>query len=336
MKIKIILSVVLVLLSLPFSLANEEIVARGKYIYDETGTLSLKDNLALSAPLWKLDDKTGYETVYVFPRGKLTVDQMGEWFNKHGVGKKTDNGLAMFVFPDNAVYGMIGRGHDRIATPYLTTFAPRPLGGLEKDKVKALNNLSIDLKKQLDTTTTTYERVYSTGKAVIDNLHIIMGWASLIALVILLFKQRDGFQWNDLLWPAVILILTLFVVGIMSIDSDDNVPSYSKEFGAITSTKLKSHEYTERHCSGSGDDEICWWDHHTEYYNYVEILSYDFKPYSYRFYSKDNDWAWERKERELLGLYVNIKGNSVFSVDFPVRDNSGGQTDYYGAWVLRK
>ncbi|MFA6097215.1 MAG: hypothetical protein WC788_06315 [Candidatus Paceibacterota bacterium] len=320
-------------LSIPMVLAQENTVPRGKYIYDERGTLSIQDTLFLSSSLWKLDAKTGYQTVYVFPKDNLTEREMAKWFNDHGVGNaKTETGLAFFIFPDNSVFGMIGRKHDRIGTPYLSYFSARSLAGIENDRTRALNNLTFDLKKELGVSAT-YERAYNTGKAVADNFHIIMGWAFMISLFVLLYKQKDGYQSSDLVLPAIILVLTLFAVGIMSLGSNDSLPSYTKEFGITTSTKLKDHEYTERHCSGSGDDEICWWDRHTEYFNYVTITSYDFKVYNYRFYSKDNKWAWERKEGELLGLDVYIQGNSVSSVELPVRDNSGGRTEYMGTWI---
>lgn len=321
-------------LSFPAALANEDAGPRGKYVYDEAGVLSIKDTLGLSALLWKQDIKTGYETVFVFPKEKLSVEQMGKWFDTHGVGDpKAETGLTIFIFSDNTVYGMVGRKHDRIAAPYLTYFAANALKGFEKDRVRALNNLSIELRKQLDTPTT-YERAYNVGKTVVNNLHIIMGWASLIALIVLLYKQKDGFQADDLLWPAIILILTLIVAGIMSVGSNDNLPSYTKEYGIINSTKEKSNTYSEQHCVGSDDDEVCWWDTHTEYFNYVGILSYDFKPYNYRFYSKDSKWAWQRTEGELLGMEIYIQGDSVESVEFPIRDNSGGQTDNYGSWII--
>lgn len=93
MKSKIIL-IALILLSFAFVTsavtAREDFQERGRYIYDEANQISLESELGLSAYLWKLDVKSGYETVVVFPKEKLTVEQMGDWFNQHGIGKEKE------------------------------------------------------------------------------------------------------------------------------------------------------------------------------------------------------------------------------------------------------
>lgn len=308
---------------------------RGKYIYDEAGRISLEAKLGLSAYLWKLDTKSGYETVVVFPKEKLTVEQMGDWFNKYGVGKeKKDNGLAIFVFPDNTVYGMIGRGHDRIATPYLTTFGERSLRGLDKEFVLAVLNFLNVLGKKIDEPTA-FEKAEGIGKAVIVNFDIILLWLLLISLLILLYQQKDGFQTSDLTVPAIFFVLAVVVFGIMAIGSEFS-SNTGREYGVITSTKMDSDTYTETHCSGSGKDRHCRTEWHTDYINDATIISYDFREYQHRFRTKDSKWAWQRTEGELLQLGVNVQNHGLSWADAPINDISGGLTDRYGTWIKTK
>lgn len=108
----------------------------------------------------------------------------------------------LFVFPDNTAYGMIGRGHDRIAVPYLTTFGERALKGLDKEPVLATLNFLNVIGKKIDELTV-FERVKNTGKTVIINLDIIFLWLLFISLLMLLYQQKNGFQRSDLMIPAI-------------------------------------------------------------------------------------------------------------------------------------
>lgn len=304
---------------------------RGKYIYDDAGRLKLESNLVLSAYMWKSDLKTGYETVIVFPKEKMDVEAMGKWFDAHGIGKEDkDNGLAIFIYPDNTVYGMIGKGHDRIATPFLTTTAAAALSGLDKDPTLAVFNLLSAVGTHLDKPTT-FESVCNTGKWVFDNLGFIFTWLALIAVILVILQQGDGFQIEDLKIPAIFVALAaifIIVPAAFSVVSSDTV----REYGVITSSQTDHHHYVTYVTVSNGKTSSQVPVSHVEYTNDVSLISYDFRTHSYRFTTTDYDGAWGHQVGELDQLGVSAKTHELrWANNFD--DNSGGKTNRMGTWI---
>lgn len=339
MKAKVSLIILLIVFSALLSplvlAATEQFRERGRYIYDETGRLSVESYLGLSTYLWGKDAASGYETVIVFPKEKLDEEQMGKWYNDHGVGKAgLDNGLAIFIFPDNSVFGMLGSGNDKVGNSYLQFYGGETLKGLDKDPVVAILTFLDDLYQQIEEPTT-YEKFENVGKKIGRNLDLIVGWILVISLIVFFYKLRDGFQQSDLYPPVIIFVFLMIIVGMTSLGSDLK-SSIGIDYGVITGVKLSQHEESETHCSGSGKDRRCWTDWHTYYDNDVKIKSYDFREYSYRFSTRESKRAWQIPVGQLLELTINIQDYGLYSASTDVQDNSGGKTVTYGTWIVRK
>jgi hypothetical protein len=316
------------------ALAADNHQPRGRYIYDEAGRISLESQLGLSAYLWKLDVKSGYEIVVVFPKEKPApgqeVEWMGSWFDSHGVGKKDkDNGLAIFIFPDNSAYGMIGKGHDRIAVPYLSTFGSQALQGLDKDLVLSTLNLLNVLGKPLDEPTTT-EQVKSFA---FDNAGLIMTLVTLIAFVLLYLQQGDGFQVEDLTIPAiasVIMLAIIFVPALLSMASSEIMT----EYGVITDVHTDWHTYEEAvpHTDSKGNTYYTYVTHKV-YTNDVGIITYDFQTGGYQFSTEDYPGAWnDHHPGDFVAVGTSAKKFAIIWAD-GFNDKSGGTTNRYGTWM---
>ena len=334
MKASIIMALLILFLSfaVPGVLAEEDIKERGRYIYDDADQLTLESELALSSYLLGMDKKTDYEIVLVFPMETMTTESMTEWYNQKGVGKMTaDNGLAVFIFPDNTAYGLIGNGHDRIAVPAVSTYGERTLSGLEDEPVLAILNFLNVLRDMIDKPTTS-ERASAIGEDIILNFDIIALYLFGISLIIFLYQQRDGFQWSDFKVPMIFLVIAVVSVGIVAMGSAYS-SNIEREYGVITSISQGSYSYTTQQPISTGKSTTYITVFHTMYTNDVKLISYDFKEYDYRFTSSDNKRAWQRNVGEFVQLNINIEENSLSSVSVPINDNSGGHTNGYGTWI---
>ncbi len=308
---------------------------RGKYIYDEIDRLPLESELALSSYLWRFDEKTNYEIVVVFPKEKLDEESIINWFNDHGVGKKEkDTGAAIFVFPDNLVFVAIGSGNDLVSVAASKTYGEEILKDLDKDPVLSLLRF-VNVFSDKITEPVTSERDGGFGNTMKEIYPLIFLWALVGSLIFFLIQQINGFQKTDLILPIVVLALTGMVVGF-SLIGGDTKDRISNEFGVITSTELSTYEWVEiittTDSEGNTHTIVI---NHTDYRNDVTILSYDFKPYNYRFVTTDHRSAWDHKTGEVDALEVNRKSGELGSV-YRVKDNSGGKTIGDGVWINRK
>lgn len=307
---------------------------RGVYIYDEVNKISTDSELSLNAYLWKLDQKTGYENVVVIPKEKMDIEQMEDWFNSHGVGKKDkNNGFAIFIFPDNTVFGMIGKGHDTIAVPYLTTSGKKSLQNLKDDPVFSIFKLLNSIGTKLDQPSIT-EKALTLGYVVSKNIDLIVYWITTICLLLLLIQQRDGFQMSDLILPGIFIFFSLIFIGISMIP-DSAFGSVNEEFGVITSTNTDSYTFIETHSYPCGKNTCYRTEVHTMYTNDVKIKSYDLREYEYRFSSRDSKWSWSMNVDRVLAIGIS-ENNNLYSVSTNINDNSGGITERYGTWIQSK
>ena len=333
MKARIVIALLLLFaFVVPGALAEEDVKERGRYIYDDTDQLALESELALNSYLLGMDKKTGYEVVLAFPAESMTTESMTEWYNEKGIGKMTaDNGLAIFIFPDNTAYGLIGNGHDRIAVPAVSTYGEETLPLLEDEPALAILNFLNVLRDLIDKPTTS-ERASAIGEDIILNFDIIALYLLGISLIIFLYQQRDGFQWSDFKVPMIFLVIAVVSVGIVAMGSAYS-SNIEREYGVITSTSQGSYSYTTQQPVSTGKSTTYITTYHTMYTNDVKLVSYDFKEYDYRFTSSDNKRAWQRNVGDYVQLNVNIEKNSLSSVSTPIDDNSGGRTNAYGTWI---
>lgn len=308
---------------------------RGKYIYDEADRLGTEPELMISSYLLGIDRRTGYELVLVFPKDKLEEKEIINWFNQHGVGKKgKDNGAALFVFPDNSWFMSIGAGNDKVSVPYSKTCGDRILGkGLNEDFALSVLRYVDTIGKKIDEPTPV-EVAGNFSKTIASNLDVIMLWGLFIALIVFLYKQKDGFQSDDLMIPiALFLALGIFfgLNAVMVVASNGGPSTGYTDYGVINSSKLDSRDYVTIVCVSNGESTSCYPVPHTEYTNDVTIISYDLKTYGYRFTTTDYKGAWYHVKGEFDRLTISASDSSLRDV-YGFNDNSGGKTIGDGAW----
>lgn len=257
---------------------------------------------------------------------------MESWFNTHGVGKQgIDNGIAIFVFPDNTVFGMIGGTHDCIAVPYLTTFGGRAISGIEDDSVVAVLNLVSAISEKTGETVVTEEK---EDGFLIRNFDIIRWWVVLFALVFFLYQQRDGFQWEDVKWSVAVLAAAFIILGA-SIALSETSSDMTREYGMITATTHGQYPYQTQTRHQVGDTVWYTYENHIMYTNKATITSYDFKDYTHVFESSDYPSCWNRKEGEYYQLNINTRTDDLYWTE-KIDDYSGGQTRRAGTWINPK
>jgi len=306
---------------------------RGRYVYlGENNQLPVQVVLGFSYILYWQDAKTGYETVLHFPLEKMTVEEMGAWFDSHGVGKTgRDDGLVLFIFPDGSVYGMYGAGHDRIATPLLTDVGDTALANMSEDQTLAILSALNMLGEPLTDPTKTEE---DKGVADIlrDNLDLFLVDIGILAGAIFLFNLRDGYQPNDVKLPLAVFFLAFFLFGgmmLLNAISDET----DTDYGIITATHKDSHWITVPVTHSDGKRTWTTYEQHRVYTNDVTILSYGHREYGWCFESRDWDSAWDNDVGDLRSLKIYMKNKDLVSVG-GIHDNSGGRTNRNGCWMV--
>lgn len=312
---------------------------RGRYIYDEAGALATESEMSLASYLWRLDSKTDYEIVLVFPQNLMEEEEILAWFNEHGVGKKDeDTGAAVFVFPDNSVFVAIGSGNDKVSVTYSKTYGERIFKDFNDDPVLTLLRFTAALGGEIDKSAGT-EVGGTFFESVKGNLNLILLWAAVVALVFFLVQQVDRFQPRDLILPAVVFVVLGIFFGASALGSSSALDTYGS-YGVITSAKTGSHPWTHMHlhqvCTSTGKTTTCTTyttpHGHTMYTNDVTFLSYEFKEYGYRFETDQNRGAWNHEAGELDSLSIRIESGALASVG-GLDDNSGGKTIGDGVWL---
>ncbi len=339
MKTQRILPILLLMLVILFAgsavaLADEvQYSERGKYIYDEADALPLESELALSSYLWKLDVRTDYEIVVIFPNKVLAEEEISQRFDAMGVGKKDiDTGTAIFIFPDKSVFVAIGSGNDRVSVAQSKTDGERILKDFDKDPVLSLLRLVNALAGRITEPITT-EKSGGFGETVKENLPLIFLWLSVLSLIVFLIQQKDGFQARDLILPAILFVLAGIFVGFSMIGGSGE-SAYTKEYGVITSTQHDTRHWVQVVVVSNGKTTTTYTIPHTDYINHVSFTSYNLKPYRYTFTTTDSRGAWEHTEGELDALVVHIKDGDLASVE-SFNDRSGGKTIGDGVWLRR-
>lgn len=338
----ILLVIAAIAFLIPVSIAyageeDEDPGIRGIYIYDERDFLPHDSEVALGWYLWNLDLKTRYEMVLVFPKEKFDDSQIIDWFNKYGVGKaKKDNGAALFVFPDNSMFMAIGSGNDRITVTKSKTYGERIFADFEDDPVLSLLRFLSKIGGDVDKSTAV-GRLGSLGETLWSNIDVVLLWAFVLALILFLIQQYNGFQPSDLILPVLVFVIAMIFVGLAQIGGGSNPSSYTS-YGVITSTSHSKHTYSEPHtyCTSIGKTTSC---HtivhvHTEYRNDADILSYEVNGYRTRFTSTDSKSAWERDIGEVERLTIGIeKGELRSASPAGVGKDSKGITKGDGTWL---
>lgn len=316
---------------------EDEPSIRGIYIYDERDFLPHDSEVALGWYLWNLDLKTRYEVVLVFPKDKLSEPEIIDWFNKQGVGKKKkDNGAALFVFPDNSMFMAIGSGNDKITVTKSKTYGERILVDFKDDPVLTLLRFLSKVGGDVDKSTA-IGKLGSLGETLWGNIDVVLLWALVLALILFLIQQYNGFQSSDFVLPAMVFVVAMIFVGIANIGGGSKPSSYTS-YGVITSTHHSSHTYTEPHtyCTSTGKTTSC---HtiihtHTRYINDVTVLSYELNGYKYQFTSIDGKSAWGHDIGEVERLKIGIeKGDLRSAGRAGLGSDSRGITKGEGTWI---
>ena len=331
----------LVLLFIPLSLTVPNVLAdkgeyrdRGKYVYDEIDRLPLESELALSSYFWRIDAKSDYEIVVVFPKEKLDEETIIKWFNDRGVGKKEkDTGAAIFVFPDNSAFVAIGSGNDVVSVAASKTYGEKILKDLDKDPVLSLLRFTNVLAGRI-TEPVTEEKDEGFGEFVKENLYLFLLWFLVISLIVFLIQQKNGFQKTDLIAPLILLVFAGIFVGC-SFAGNANQDLTMKNYGIITSTQHDEYHWVQTVVVSTGKTTSVILIPHTDYINYATILSYDFGSYKYTFRTTDSRWAWEREAGEIEELQIDARKAALLSAN-PFNDNSGGKTIGDGVWINKK
>lgn len=318
---------------------NAVLADRGKYIYDDAERLPAESEIALASYLWRLDSKTDYEIIAVFPKETMSEDAIIQWFNDHEVGKRSrDTGAAVFVFPDNSVFVAIGSGNDRVSVTYSKTRGERIFAKFSDDPVLTLLRFVSALGGKViePAETAIGERLFD---ALAENFSVILLWTAVAALLLFVIQQRDGFQPSDLLLPAAVFLALGAFFGINALQSRANEEQY-QTYGLITHAQLGSYDWVHMHshqvCTGTGKTQTCttyYTPHtHTTYTNDARIASYELKNYQYRFSSDESKAAWRHEVGEVDALTVSLKDGSLRGVT-PANDKSGGKTVGDGVWI---
>jgi len=284
-----------------------------------------------------LDLRTGYEVVLVFPKEQMNEPQMIEWFNSNGVGKEgRDNGAAVFVLPDNAVFVSIGSGNDKITVTKSKTYGEKIFADFQDDPVLTLLRFLSKIGGDVDKTTAV-DTARDAGKTLIDNIDVVLLWISAMALILFLIQQYDGFQPSDLILPAGAFVLAMLVVGIMAIGGGGEAKDYVS-YGMITSSNRDSYTWVHTHtvCTTTGKTTTCTsYSHvHTTYTNEVGILSYELNSYGYKFSSDQSRSAWEHDIGEVDWLKIGIDDGNLKSAGRARESKkSSGVTVGDGTWI---
>jgi hypothetical protein len=327
MKALKILPIIIILVAGAFianqAKADQGDSVRGHYIYDEADRLKTESELTLSNYLLGIDQRTGYELVLVFPTSKMDDQQIIDWFNQHGVGKKgKDTGAALFVFPDNSWFMAIGSNNDKVTVPYSKTYGDKILKDLGNDFTLSILRYVDAIGKKIDEPGMDKMAVDWVG----SNLDLILGWAAVISFIAFLVQQIDGFQWHDFIIPGILMLVFLVFVGANAL-----MVSYSSEhytdYGIITDTKKDSYMYVTYIMVGKTMVPV----YHTVYTNDVRILGYNLKEYGYRFSTTDFSGAWDHNTGEIDSLSIHLKSGSLDGAD-SINDFSGGKMIGDGAW----
>jgi len=311
---------------------------RGIYIYDERDFLSPDSEVALGWYLWNLDLKTRYEMVLVFTREKFSEPEVIDWFNKHGVGKKKkDNGAALFVFPDNTMFMAIGSGNDKITVTKSKTYGEKIFVDFKDDPVLTLLRFFNKIGGDVDKSTLT-GKLGDLGGTLWNNIDVVLLWALVLALILFLIQQYNGFQARDFVLPIAVFIIAMIVVGMANIGGGSKPSSYNS-YGVITSTNKSSYTWTDIHtiCTSTGKTTTCTsYPHiHTMYTNDVILLGYELNNYKYKFFSDESKWAWQRDIGEVERLKIGIEKGELRSVSpAGVGRDSRGITKGDGVWIL--
>lgn len=332
-----ILVAIFILFTVSLVFSADKFDDRGKYIYDEVGRLPLDSKLALSSYLWKLDAKTNYEIILVFPKTKLDEKTIIGWFNQLGVGKKgKDNGAAVFIFPDNSGFVSIGSGNDKVSVAYSKTEGERIFRDLAQEPVLTLLRFASALGGKINEPSV-FEMPIRAGEKIKNNLDVILLWALAVSLIIFLIQQINGFQKTDLIIPLILLGLAGLVVGAGCLGGGAKTGvSTSYEFGIITETKHDEYHYVTPVTISTGKSTITIYIPHTDYRNYTKIVSYDFKPYAYRFVSTDSKSAWTNYTvGTSVSISVDVRGGGLYHAG-QIGDFSGGKTIGDGVWINQK
>lgn len=315
---------------------KDQIQDRGRYIYDEAGILPVESEISLASYLWKLDSKTSYEVVLVFPKEMMDEDAIGIWFDKYGVGKKDiDNGAAIFVFPDSSVFVAIGSGNDKVSVTESKTYGERIFRDFKDDPVLTLLRFTSVLGGKVDESSDK-EIGGNLFENLKDNLNLILLWAAVVALFFFLIQQFDGFQPRDLILPIVVFVVLGIFFGFSALGSNASTNTY-KSYGVITATKHSTYEWVEMRTvvvsNGKTTTTYVVPIPHTDYINDVQFLSYEFKKYQYRFKTTDSKGAWNHQVGDLNSLTLKID-NGILLGTSGVDDRSGGKTIGDGVWIL--
>lgn len=305
---------------------------RGVYVYDEAGVIDLEPELELNYILLQKDGVSGYEVVVVYPTKVLTLDEMGAWFDSHGVGKEgRDNGVVIFIFPDNTVYGLIGPGHDQITVSHLADY-DHALEGLEDDKVMAtLNLVNAILADINDPVVIAPEE--SFGEKAYDNFDIVMAWIAFLCMIVFaIMVLKDGFQPSDLGAAAVVFVVLLLAFGLPAVFSEATA-GVETDYGVITSTHPGSYPFTETHTVSNGKTTSTYVDTHIAYTNDVTIKSYNLRDYKYQFETRKYDGVSGIQIGEYRKLGLNAKTHKLVWEPSKFRAFSGGITNRYGCSI---
>lgn len=321
------------ILAFPASADDSASQDRGKYIYDEADKLPLESELALASYLWRIDQKTNYEMVIVFPKVMMDENSIIDWFNNHGVGKmKKDTGAAIFVFPDNSVFVAIGSGNDKVSVSMAKTYGEKIFKDIDKDPVLCLLRFTNVLAGKIsDPLTTMRDAGFNFVK---ENAVLILLWALVLVTIVFLLQLINGFQWTDTILPIAMLVITGIVIWLGSLGIVGEDP-YMKSYGIMTLTKHDTRFWIETRVISNGKTTTTITIPHTDYINNTTIKSYDFKLYLHTFKTTDSRAAWDHEVGEVDYLEVNRKSGNLYSV-FRANDNSGGKTIGDGVWINKK
>lgn len=339
-----ILSLILLLMfAIPGTFAANE-QPRGKYVYDYCDRLSVESRAAVSNILWRIDSTTTYEFVIVFPKEDMIDSEIIRWFNDNGVGKTDkDNGAALFMFSDGKSFLSIGSGNDVVTVVEASTHGKEILKDFDSDPTVTLIRFINLFSKRLSEKTTGVDIRQPTSEWIKDNFGVIMSWGMVLALLVFLVQQKDGFQKRDLY--AVLLVLMLlggvYAYGTANIDAY-RAQETRTNYGIIdTTNKWGPQEFPIRHEICTTDDDgnrhcTVWYTTGYRYYNDVTMIGYDLNGYSYRFISECDSChdkrAWDNNEGDVWGLTVRVQSEELVSI-WQFKDNSGGTTSGDGIWL---
>lgn len=320
--------IAILFVSFLFCASAQSAEPRGRYIYDDANRLSPETEMSFSSYLLGIDQRTNYEFIIVFPSSTLEEEEIIDWFNNHGVGKsQIDNGAALFIFPDNSWFMSIGSGNDKVSVPYSKTQGDKILSNLDDD-------FALSILRYIDVIGSEIDEPISKEMTFIDiiaiNLDIIFGVGAIIALVIFLIQQLDGFHWHDFILSGIFLLALLTFVGINAMAGSIESSSY-ENYGIITDTDFSERDFTRTVMVSTGKTSVPVTTWHTEYKNTVTFLSYELKSYTWTYRSEDNKRAWQHTEGEVNKLYITIDSDHLVNVN-SISDNSGGKTIGDGVW----